>query len=106
MALRLVLAFIFSHLFLLCVVSKPTLDEEKRNLCEGEPNLAECLMEVEEAKAPSKDSTNTETKNGEEEEDPYEAIMKQQEKIKKMVDENEQNRAYWDEEYKSINKWA
>ncbi|XP_020896522.1 uncharacterized protein LOC110235405 [Exaiptasia diaphana] len=94
------------------VEAKPTLDEERRNLCEGESNLAECIKEVEEAKAtPASllltENEDTEENKGEEHADNhYEIMRKQEELIKKMVTEDDKNRDYWDEEYKSMNKWA
>ncbi|KAM7450931.1 hypothetical protein ABFA07_001327 [Porites harrisoni] len=42
-----------SVILLLCCIEvsgKPALNEENRNLCESEPDKAECIREVEEAK--------------------------------------------------------
>lgn len=46
-------------------------------------------------------------KKGEEDaEDHHEIMRRQEELIRKMVTEDDKNRDYWDEEYKSMNKWA
>jgi len=54
------------------------------------------------------DNTEKDKKDDEKDEgqDPYEMMLQHRENIRKMVAEDEQNRAYWDEEYKSMNKWA
>ncbi|XP_068685450.1 uncharacterized protein [Montipora foliosa] len=41
---------IISVLNLTDVHAKPSLNEENRNLCEDEPDIAECIREVEDAK--------------------------------------------------------
>jgi len=44
------LATLISIFSLIEVSGKPALNEENRNLCESEPDKAECIREVEEAK--------------------------------------------------------
>ncbi|KAL9963846.1 hypothetical protein ACROYT_G027396 [Oculina patagonica] len=47
----LMLVIFISLLSRIKVSGKPALNEENRNLCDGDPDKAECIREIEEAKA-------------------------------------------------------
>ncbi|KAJ7326006.1 hypothetical protein OS493_028728 [Desmophyllum pertusum] len=82
--------------------------EENRNLCESETDKAECIREVEEAKEPvNEDQPEDESANQQEESksDEPQTMEEHLEMLDRVRRESEENRKYWKEEMKSMNKW-
>ncbi|CAH3156454.1 unnamed protein product [Porites evermanni] len=94
-------------LLLCCIeaLGKPALNEENRNLCESEPDKAECIREVEEAKGTEQvdgDHQQGEESNGGDDGYTMEEYLAKMDKVRR---ESEENRKFWKEELRSMNKW-
>lgn len=91
------------------IFGKPALNEENRNLCESEDDKAECIKEIEEAKAiPIEEDNLDESADSKEEPKleektiPGEDHLVMLERVRK---ESEENRKFWQEEAMAMNKW-
>ncbi|XP_027054975.1 uncharacterized protein LOC113682026 [Pocillopora damicornis] len=91
------------------VFGKPALNEENRNLCESEDDKAECIKEIEEAKASPVAEENPEESADSEEEPKEEEKMVPEEDhlvmLERVRKESEENRKFWQEEVLAMNKW-
>ncbi|RMX36887.1 hypothetical protein pdam_00001014 [Pocillopora damicornis] len=83
--------------------------EENRNLCESEDDKAECIKEIEEAKASPVAEENPEESADSEEEPKEEEKMVPEEDhlvmLERVRKESEENRKFWQEEVLAMNKW-